>query len=49
MTWGMNAVRLHEEGLNRLLDPAILKKARCEERVLLTHDLGFGTALRSAL
>jgi len=39
---GHDAVHLHEEGLDRLHDPAILEKARREERVLLTHDLGFG-------
>ncbi|HJW84810.1 MAG TPA: DUF5615 family PIN-like protein [Anaerolineae bacterium] len=39
---GHEAAHLHEEGLDRLRDPAILEKAAREGRVLLTHDLGFG-------
>lgn len=42
---GHEAAHLHEEGLDRLLDPSILEKARCEGRVLLTSDLGFGDLL----
>ena len=38
---GHDAIHLHEEGPDRLLDPDILGKARREEYVLLTHDLGF--------
>ncbi|WP_448593603.1 DUF5615 family PIN-like protein [Thermoflexus hugenholtzii] len=38
---GYDAVHLHEEGLERLEDQAILAKAREENRVLLTHDLDF--------
>ncbi len=38
---GHEAVHLHEEGLDRLEDPAILAKAREEDRILLTHDLDF--------
>ena len=37
-----DAVHLHEQGLHKLADPDILAKATNEERVLLTHDLGFG-------
>jgi len=37
-----DATHLHEQGLHRLSDPDILEKARNEERILLTHDLGFG-------
>lgn len=37
-----DAVHLLDEGLGKLPDPDILEKARFEERVLLTHDLGFG-------
>jgi predicted nuclease of predicted toxin-antitoxin system len=39
---GYDATHLHEQGLDKLPDSDILKKARSEERVLLTHDLGFG-------
>ena len=39
---GYGAVRLHEEGLDCLPDSDILAKARREECVVLTHDLGFG-------
>jgi len=39
---GYDATHLHNQGLHRLSDPDILEKARSEERVLLTHDLGFG-------
>ena len=33
---------MNDLGLNTLTDPDILKKAREEGHVLLTHDLGFG-------
>lgn len=39
---GYDTVHLLDEGLGRLPDPEILEKARFEERILLTHDLGFG-------
>ena len=39
---GHDAVHLHEQGLDRLEDSEILKKARTEGRVILTHDLDFG-------
>jgi predicted nuclease of predicted toxin-antitoxin system len=39
---GYNATHLHEEGLDRLSDSAVLTKARRERRVLPTHDLDFG-------
>lgn len=41
-TLGHDATHLHEQGLERLPDPAILAKALEETRILLTHDLGFG-------
>jgi len=47
-TQGHDAVHLHEQGLDRLEDPAILEKARNEGRVLLTHDLDFGDLLAAA-
>ena len=39
---GYDATHLQEQGLERLPDSTILTKARQEERILLTHDLGFG-------
>ena len=45
---GHDAVHLHEQGLDRFEDPAILEKARNEGRVLLTHDLNFGELLAAA-
>ncbi len=38
---GYDAVHLREEGLQRLPDPAIIEKARQEDRTLLTFDLDF--------
>jgi predicted nuclease of predicted toxin-antitoxin system len=43
--FGYEAVHLHEEGLDRLPDPDILRKARREGYVLLTSDLDFGELL----
>ena len=42
---GEEALHLREEGLQRAKDPAILKKARTEGRILLTMDLDFGYLL----
>src|SRR5690554_6542810 len=42
---GHSAVHLRDEGLSRLSDEAILKKARDERYVLLVHDLDFGELL----
>lgn len=39
---GHDAVHLHEQGLQRLPDAEILKKAVAEERVIVTFDLDFG-------
>ena len=39
---GHDATHLQDQGLERLPDPAIMTKALEEERILLTHDLGFG-------
>ncbi len=39
---GHDAEHLHDQGLDRLPDHAILEKARREGRALLTHDLDFG-------
>jgi predicted nuclease of predicted toxin-antitoxin system len=39
---GHDAVHLHARRLDRLQDSSILAMARAEERVVLTHDLGFG-------
>jgi len=45
---GHDAVHLHDEGLDRLPDSAILQKARDEQRVLLTHDLDFGELIAAS-
>ena len=42
---GVEAVHLHELGLDRLPDAEIVKKARHEGYVVLTHDLDFGELL----
>jgi predicted nuclease of predicted toxin-antitoxin system len=42
---GYETIHLHEEGLDRLPDPDILRKARREGCVLLTSDLDFGELL----
>ncbi len=42
---GIEAVHLHELGLNRLPDAEIVEKARSEGYVVLTHDLDFGELL----
>jgi predicted nuclease of predicted toxin-antitoxin system len=39
---GHDVTHLREEGLQRLPDEEIIKKARREGRVILTHDLDFG-------
>ena len=39
---GHKAIHLHEQGLDRLEDSEILRKARTERRIVLTHDLDFG-------
>jgi predicted nuclease of predicted toxin-antitoxin system len=39
---GHDAIHLHDQGLDREDDPAILEKAKCEGCILLTHDLDFG-------
>ena len=45
---GYNAIHLHEEGLERLPDSAILEKARQEGRIILTCDLDFGELLAAS-
>src|SRR5262245_12973775 len=37
-----DAVHLRDQDLQRIADVQIIKKARQEERVILTHDLDFG-------
>ena len=44
-SYGHEVVHLSEEHLERLLDSAILEKARQEERLVLTFDLDFGELL----
>ena len=45
---GRDAVHLQGQGLGTMTDPEILRKAREEERILLTHDLGFGELLAAS-
>lgn len=45
---GFEAVHLRELGLDRLPDGEIMEKARREDYVVLTHDLGFGELLALA-
>jgi len=44
---GHDAVHLHELGLERLPDSQVLRKARNEKRILLTHDLDFAEKARA--
>lgn len=46
---GHDVVHLRDEKLGRLSDPAILKKARSEGRVVLTFDLDFADILAAGL
>lgn len=45
---GYEASHLHDQGLDRLPDPAILEKARNEGYTLLTHDLGFSELIAAS-
>ena len=45
---GYDASHLHDQGLHRLQDPAILEKAKNEGWVLLTHDLDFGELIAAS-
>lgn len=42
---GYDAIRLSDEGLQRLPDAEVMGKALVEKRILLTMDLGFGALL----
>ena len=44
-TKGHEAVHLRDEGLQRLPNGAIFRKAACEQRIVLTFDLDFGEIL----
>ena len=44
---GYDAVHLHEQGLHKLPDSEVLKKAHTENRILLTMDLDFARILSS--
>jgi predicted nuclease of predicted toxin-antitoxin system len=46
---GHDALHLRDEGLHRLPDPEILKKAAGERRIVLTFDLDFGDLLALSL
>jgi len=43
-----DATHLHNQALDRASDSIILKKAREEKRILLTHDLDFGELLAAS-
>jgi len=45
---GYQAAHLHQEGLDRLSDSEILKKARLFGSILLTHDFDFGDLLAAS-
>jgi predicted nuclease of predicted toxin-antitoxin system len=45
---GHDAVHIAEKGLYHMADSEILRKAREENRVLLTHDLDFGELLAAS-
>jgi len=45
---GHNAVHLHEQNLHRSSDYDVLRKARAEERILLTMDLDFAQLISAA-
>lgn len=45
---GHDAVHLHDHGLDRLSDQAILEKTQAEGRVVLTHDLDFGELMAAS-
>jgi predicted nuclease of predicted toxin-antitoxin system len=45
---GYDAVHLYEQGLERLSDTDILRKAREEGLVVLTHDLDFGELMAAS-
>jgi len=45
---GHDVVHLYEQGLERLSDADILKKAREEDRIVLTHDLDFGELMAAS-
>jgi predicted nuclease of predicted toxin-antitoxin system len=45
---GHDVIHLREEGLQRLPDLDIVKKAKQEERVILTFDLDFGNLLAAS-
>jgi predicted nuclease of predicted toxin-antitoxin system len=43
-----DATHLHDQNLDSTPDSIILKKAREEQRILLTHDLDFGELLAAS-
>ena len=45
---GHDATHLNDQNLGRLPDSEILEKARSEDRILLTHDLGFGELIAAS-
>lgn len=45
---GYEAFHLHEQGLDRLPDPAILARVLNEALIVLTHDLDFGDLMAAS-
>lgn len=45
---GHDATHLSEQGLQRMTDAEIFEKARLEDRIIVTMDLGFGHLLAFA-
>lgn len=43
-----DAIHLREKGLHRISDTAIIKKARKEDRIILTCDLDFGDIIAAS-
>jgi predicted nuclease of predicted toxin-antitoxin system len=43
-----DAVHLFEQKLERISDSEILKKAKVEDRIILTHDLDFGELIAAS-
>lgn len=47
-THGYDAIHLIDEQLERLSDEQIIRKAKAEDRVVLTHDLDFGDLMAAS-
>jgi predicted nuclease of predicted toxin-antitoxin system len=45
---GHNAIHLRDEGLQKISDAEVIRKAREEDRIILTCDLDFGDLMASS-